>query len=144
MSKQREEFNLSLPLDDTLGACLEAAATNGWRVLQHSRIRLICKEAKSIGWITFPVKVVITLSSDAAYTTEVILNGSNWGLGPIQSARVREQVAFLRDTIQSLASVRRQKSNHLVANLETLVELHAKGTLSDEEFQAAKSKIFGE
>ncbi len=144
MSKQREEFNLSLPLDDALSACLEAAATNGWRVLQHSRVRLICKEARSIAWTTFPVKVVITLSSDEAYATKVILSGSNWGLGPIQSAHVREKVVFLRDTIQSFAIAGRQKSKHLVADLEALVELHTKGSLSDEEFQAAKSNIFGE
>ena len=149
MSKYREEFNLSLSLDDSLRVCREAVADIGWRVMEQTATRLTCKEVTpQVTSFTWAAKVEILLSNDRPNETRVVLDSSIFGFGPIQSGHLKGQVGNLRNKIELAASKSNspadaQPLGSLAFELEQLAQLHTEGKLSDEEFQAAKSKIIG-
>lgn len=147
MSKHREEFELYIPISEVRIACRKAAAELGWRVLEQNEKRLICKEKTPQGTsFTWAAQVEIALALESPDRTKITLNGSIFGLGPIQSGHLKGQVGNLRNRIELvLAQSRRptgdQPTSSLVSELEKLAELHARGSLSDEEYQQAKAQL---
>jgi hypothetical protein len=147
MSKYREEFQLHTPLEDGMIVCREAVAGLGWRVLEQSEMRLVCKEVTPQGTsFTWAAQVEILLAGESADTTKVTLNGSIFGLGPIQSGHLKGQVGSLRNRIElgaakSYRLARSQTSTTLASELEKLAELHTRGILSDEEYHKAKARL---
>lgn len=85
--------------------CQEAVAALGWRVLQRGEAFLVCKEVthEVMRWWTFPAKVEILLTGESSDATRVILKGSNFGFGPIQSGHLQGQVGNLRNRIELVA-----------------------------------------
>jgi hypothetical protein len=147
MSKHREEFELHTPLGEAVIACRKAVADLGWRVLEQSEKRLVCKEVAPQGTsFTWAAQVEIALARESPDTTKVTLNGSIFGLGPIQSGHLKGQVGNLRNRIELVSAESRrrigdQPTTSLVSELEKLAELHARGSLSDLEYQHAKAQL---
>lgn len=147
MSKHREEFELHIPLDEGVIACRKAVADLGWRVLEQSEKRLVCKEVAPQGTsFTWAAQVEILLTGESSDTTKVTLKGSIFGLGPVQSGHLKGQVGNLRNRIELASAKGRrptgdQPTISLVSELEKLAELHARGSLSAEEYQHAKAQL---
>jgi hypothetical protein len=156
MPTLKDEFVLRLSLPESMQVCADAIATLGWRIVEQSANRLKCAEMKSqLLSFTWPVQVEITLRGDPSGATHVILNGSTFGLGSMQSGYLREQVQNLRHTIEHTASLKTAKPTEsapstesqnqttatLASELERLAKLHTSGALNDQEFQQAKQHL---
>lgn len=119
----------------------------GWRVLEQSEKRLVCKEVAPQGTsFTWAAQVEILLTGESSDTTKVTLKGSIFGLGPVQSGHLKGQVGNLRNRIELASAKGRrptgdQPTISLVSELEKLAELHARGSLSAEEYQHAKAQL---
>lgn len=146
MSKYQEEFHVHLSLEDCMIACREAVAGLGWRVLEQSGKRLVCKELAPQGMsFTWAAQVETLLDGESPDKTRVTLKGSIFGLGPIQSGHLKGQVGNFRNRIE-LASVKRSKaagetSTSLASELKKLAELHSQGAISDDEYNQAKARL---
>ena len=147
MSKHREEFDLYIPISEAVIACRKAVANLGWRVLEQSEKRLVCKEMTPQGTsFTWAAQVEIALTRESSDRTKVTLNGSIFGLGPIQSGHLKGQLGNLRNRIELASAESRrptedQPTISFVSELEKLAELHARGNLSDAEYQHAKAQL---
>jgi hypothetical protein len=146
MSKHNDEFLIHLQIEDVRDACKDAAAELGWRIMEESDNYISCKEVvPQITSFTWPAKVDVHLHPDQTQT-QVILEGSIFGLGPIQSGHLRGQMGKFRNLIERSAkqATRQTKDNHtfsISAEIERLAELHSKGLLSKDEFKIAKDKL---
>jgi len=81
------------------------------------------------------------------------MNGTIFGWGPIQASHLKGQMGSLKNRIeiglsklfedqkQQAASIPISQSSSLITELERLANLHAKGLLTDDEFQSAKKKL---
>lgn len=158
MPTHSEEFSLQLSLVESMQTCAEAVATLGWRVIEQSMTRLKCAEVKTqLVSFTWPVQVEIILKGEPSGGVRVVLNGSTFGLGSLQSSYLTEQVRNLRYTIEHTVSLKTAKpaenapapesqshaatAGTLASELEKLAQLHASGALSDQEFQQAKQRL---
>jgi hypothetical protein len=105
MSSHHDELTLNLPLGTSRAACQSAAAGPGWRVTRQEETSLACMEIAQPGMsFTNPAQVEIALASTGDSSTRVVLRGSNFGFGPIQSNHVKRQVRALRQQIEQAAS----------------------------------------
>ena len=93
---------------------------------------------------TWAAKVEILVEEDPA-GSEVLLNGSITGLGPVQKGHLRGQVGALRNKINLAASEAVPDEGGSVGKisdeLERLAGLHQSGSLTDEEFAQAKAQL---
>ena len=146
-TKLDDSLVLQLPLADTLAICRRAVAELGWRVLDQSPTRVRCKEAAVSGMsFNWPAEVDIILSSHNPSQTSVLLNGSVFGLGPIQKGHLQGQMGNLRNRIELAALDRSSKapaeaSGTLSSELEKLAKLRRDGILTDDEFHRAKQRL---
>ncbi len=149
MPRYGEELLLDLSLEDSREACREGIVAVGWALQYEGEARLVCKEVSDPApWLSghWAVQVEILLHETTPSRTQVVFNGSNRGMCPIQSNHVKDQVSKLRSQIASIANRRqvpaRSKTTGSVSSeLEKLGHLHAQGVLTDEEFSRAKSRL---
>ncbi len=95
MSSHQEELILQLPLDVSMAACERAVNGSGWQVTGRGAATLQGAELRQNAFsFTFPVQIVVNFQDENG-TTRVILNGSNFGFGPIQSRHVKSQLQDL-------------------------------------------------
>lgn len=104
MSSHQEVFVLHLPPAISRASCLSAAGGVGWRITAQADTALSCKEIAQPG-LSFanPVQIDITLTRASDNDTHVVMRGSNFGFGPLQSSHVRRQVQALRQQIEQAA-----------------------------------------
>lgn len=151
MSSHQERMLLPLGLEDVMVVCREAVASTGWRVTKAEKTRLSCKEVSVQSTsFTWPAEIMIDLSSNEK-GTRIIMNGSIFGIGPIQSGHLKGQMGNLRNRIEiglrkmidsrKHSNATEQQNVTLISELERLVNLHKMGALTDEEFQIAKGKL---
>lgn len=152
MSKVQQAFILELPFEDTMPVCEEAIAELGWRVMRKSNSRIVCKEPFQISSFTWAAKVEIRLEPSAEDTTSLLLKGSIFGYGPIQSGHLKRQMDNLTNRIslrarnsRSRPQYRRRSRNPVrplvpppTAEPEKLARLRAQGMLTDSGFGQAK------
>lgn len=95
MSSHREELVLQIPLEVSMTACERAMNGPGWHVTAKYSTTLHCAELRQTALrFTFPVQVIANFHDENG-STRVILNGSNFGFGPIQSRHVKSQLQGL-------------------------------------------------
>lgn len=100
MSKYSDEFVIEFAAELVMAACCEVAANLGWRVMEQSDLRLVCKEvASQVSSFTSPAKIEIMCVPSTNSSTQVSLKCSNFGYGPIQSGHVKGQVGNIRNRI---------------------------------------------
>ncbi len=152
MSKHNDEFVAKFQPNIVMDACREVIAALGWRIMDTSDVRIVCKESANVtgaGVIAaYPVNIEISLSpTDAG--TQISIKGSNFGFGPVQSGHVKGQVGNIRNRIElvlnkpkTLESVT-QPAQDIAAQIKKLSDLRDQGILSEAEFVAAKARILG-
>lgn len=154
MPRRLEEFILALSVGRCFRACRKAIAELNWEILDDTETegRSVCKEANYADLIrgTWPVQIEILLhaeSSDPSYA-KVIMNGSNRGLGPIQSRHLEGQMGNLQNRLRLVVNeatvAAPQPSESLTTELERLAGLHDQGILTDKEFRLAKEKLLNQ
>ena len=146
-TKLTDTMTVDMPLSDALALCRRAVADIGWRVLEQGASRIRCKEvavsAMSFNW---PAEVDIILSSIGPSQTTILLNGSVFGVGPIQKNHLLGQMGNLRNRIELANEDRHSKAPTVAAGslsgeLEKLAALRKNGILTDEEFTKAKQRL---
>ena len=153
MPNHADKFLAPLALDQVIMVCREAIASVNWRVLEQGTNRLKCKEfAIQSTSFTWPAEVEIILFPHPKGTV-IAMNGTIFGWGPIQASHLKGQMGNLKNRIeiglsklfedqkQQAASIPISQSSSLITELERLANLHAKGMLTDDEFQSAKKKL---
>jgi hypothetical protein len=115
--------------------------------LEDEGRRLVVKEVtpQSINF-TWSAKVEIVIEEESA-GSEVLLNGSITGMGPVQKGHLRGQLGALRNKIDLAAQDAATDGNvgggagEISGELERLAGLHKSGVLTDEEFGQAKAQL---
>lgn len=146
-TKLNDGLVLDVSLPDALTICRKVVAELGWRVLDQDRTRIRCKEvmvsATSFNW---SAEVEIILSSLSQSQTTIYLNGSVFGLGPIQKGHLQGQMGNLRNRIELATQDRAERTpapagSSLSAEIEKLAALRKEGLLTEDEFQKAKQRL---
>ena len=96
---------------------------------------------------TWSAKIEIAIQENGRFS-EILLNGSITGLGPIQKGHLRGQLGALKNKItvgaQSVnPNQEGASSGDLSAELARLGDLHGSGVLTEDEFAQAKSRLLG-
>lgn len=134
---------MDLPADAVEQACRRAISDLGWRLLEDDGRRLVVKEvspkATSFTW-SAKVEVVV---EEVGASSEVLLNGSITGMGPVQKGHLRGQLGALRNKIDLAAqdAAAEDGVGEVSGELERLGGLHQSGVLTDEEFAQAKAQL---
>ena len=107
MAHYRESFSLDLPVTSVTNTCQRASQEIGWSAKESTK-GFVLKEPFKLKWsqlfvIRYPVTVRVSMVAESQNRTLVDMQGSNLGLGPIQSNHVKKQVAALRGAIEHLA-----------------------------------------
>ena len=105
MSQHSEEFHLALPIGDSVNVCRATLQGAGWQITSDSDTRLVADESTnpllSVSW---PARIEVSLGADASRGTRVVMNGSIFGFGPIQSGYLRNAMLTLRASIERAAT----------------------------------------
>ena len=99
MSKYQVDAVLPHSVNDVATACQEAVAQLGLSILDQSDSGLTCKEEIQLTSFNNPAKVEVTWRQDGN-KTKLTFNGSNFGLGPIQSGHVKGVIGNIQNRIQ--------------------------------------------
>jgi hypothetical protein len=135
MSNYQAEFMLNWPLSDGLQLCRSAVQAIGWRITaQQSNTLTVLQTPQGMSFGS-PVTVQITLAEADSGSTRLTLNGSNFGLGPIQSGHVKSQVQLLRQSIEQAATQPPQSSGTFTRSVIVNEE-----RVSDETLQALERR----
>ena len=137
-----------MPADAAERACRRAISDLGWRLLEDDGRRLVVKEVSPKATsFTWAAKVEVVVEEDGN-SSEVLLNGSITGMGPVQKGHLRGQLGALRNKIDLAAQDAAAAGNggsdtaEISGELERLAGLHQSGVLTDEEFAQAKAQLF--
>jgi len=105
VSKHSDEFELPLPSSDSIGLCRATLRVAGWQITSDSDTRLVAEESTNPGLsVSWPARVEITSGSAPSGGTRVVMHGSIFGFGPIQSGYLRNAMFTLRATIERAAT----------------------------------------
>jgi hypothetical protein len=97
MSKLRAEFQVAGTAPDTISACRTVAANEGWTIRSEEPDRLLLRQGyKLTAW---PLTMDVHVTSTADSGTLVGVDGSIWGLGPIQKSHLRKAMAKLQNQV---------------------------------------------
>jgi len=152
MSKHNDEFFVNFTPNFVMDACCEAIANLGWRIMEKNDTKIVCKEVSNVSavaiLVTYPVNIDISISS-SKIGTQIVLKGSNFGFGPVQSGHVKGQVGNIRNRIELALNKTKppesvtQPTQDIAAQIKKLSDLRDQGILSEAEFVAAKTRILG-
>ena len=149
MSKHRDTLELDLPAGAAEQACRRAISELGWRLLEDEGRRLVVKEVSpKVTSFTWAAKVEVVIKENSA-GSEILLNGSITGMGPVQNGHLRGQLGALRNRIGLASQDVADDSNdgtgdgEISGELERLAGLRGSGVLTDEEFAQAKARLLG-
>lgn len=149
MSKHRETLELDLPADAVEQVCRRAISELGWRILEDEGTRLVVKEVSPQSTsFTWSAKIDVVVE-EIEGGSEISLNGSITGMGPIQKGHLRGQLGALRNKITLAAQdaapsgESASASGDLSGELTRLGDLHLSGVLTEEEFAQAKARLLG-
>ncbi len=90
--------------------------------------------------MTWAVKLELAVET-ADSGSLLLVKGSNFGFGPIQSNHVKGQVGNFMNRLQLALEQPTASGAGLSAELEKLSGLHQQGILTDDEFAAAKNRL---
>jgi hypothetical protein len=141
-------LQVDLPADAAEQACRRAISDLGWRLLEDDGRRLVVKEVSPKATsFTWAAKVEVVVEA-AGVGSEILLNGSITGMGPVQKGHLRGQLGALRNKIDLAAQDAAADDGasgagvgEISGELERLAGLHQSGVLTDEEFAQAKAQL---
>lgn len=147
MSKHLEDLVINVRKDKAYSFIREAITKIGYRIMSESENFISIKEAASFNMmkVTWSAQIDIYIQEDGE-TTNITLDGSIFGFGPIQHGHIKGEVGRFANIIHSVID-QRQKTNTtenkitLSDEIEKLIKLKEKGMLNDEEFSKAKLKL---
>jgi hypothetical protein len=152
MTQHEMQFDVTGSIDHVLAACQESAHDLQWRVLSVSQSGLSIREMPKSLLGSGPIvtaKMDVALSGQGM-STYVRIRGSILGMGPVPRKYLEGVMGSFVNGIsvrlqQDEARSDRQESGSIdiAGQLERLAMLHREGTLTDEEFGAAKKRIVG-
>lgn len=149
MSKHRETLELDLAADVAEQVCRRAISELGWRILDDEGNRLVVKEVSPQATsFTWSAKIEVTIQENGRWS-EILLNGSITGMGPIQKGHLRGQLGALKNKITVAAQNATDdhesapRGNDLSSELARLADMHESGVLTDDEFAHAKAQLLG-
>jgi hypothetical protein len=139
---------VDLPAEAAEQACRRAISALGWRLLEDDGRRLVVKEVSpKVTSFTWAAKVEVVVEGDGD-GSEVLLNGSITGMGPVQKGHLRGQLGALKNKIDLAAQDATASDGsgaagvvEISGELERLAGLHQSGVLTDEEFAQAKAQL---
>lgn len=99
MPKQQLSVNLDLPPSRSLQAFQRAAAQMGWQILSSSHAELVCQEVVNMPATHWPTKVTISAVASGGSGSQVMLDGSIAGFGPIQSNHLKQSLENLVEAV---------------------------------------------
>jgi len=129
----------------------KVASSFGWRVMHDEPFQITIKEDfVNLSKGTWAAELAISVDADAG-GSEMTVNGSIAGMGPIQKNHLKGQMGrFLNALATAVESSEASTlsgsvtgSGSVADELTKLGELHAQGILSAEEFSSAKAKLLG-
>jgi hypothetical protein len=143
-------LELDLSTESAGQSCRRAISELGWRVLEDEGHRLVVKEVSPQSTsFTWSAKIEVAIQENGS-GSEVLLNGSITGMGPIQKGHLRGQVGALKNKISLAAQDVTDAGNgstpggdEISGELERLAGLHKDGVLTDGEFAQAKARLLG-
>ncbi len=142
MPKHELKATLSTDPPKTMDLCRHVIAEMGWKIEAQSDTRLVCKEVVQAGGMAMTWAVKLELAVETADTGSLLLvKGSNFGFGPIQSNHVKGQVGNFMNRLKLALEQPAASGTGLSDELEKLAGLHQQGVLTDDEFAAAKSRL---
>jgi hypothetical protein len=147
MSRHRDSLRVAVDADAAEQACRAAISELGWRVLEDDGRRLVTKEVtpQAISF-TWSAKIEVLVEEDGD-ESEIRLNGSITGMGPVQKGHLKGQVGALKNKIGLAAQDSHavesppEDADDVTGKLERLADLRENGVLSEEEFARAKAQI---
>jgi hypothetical protein len=99
MSKMSDQFSVPLPLEDASSACHTAIDDIGWKVKVSEPTRIV--PTIGFGLTRNPSKIEVLLAEDGPMSSQVTLDGSIWGVGPIQKRHLQGEMTKLREAIET-------------------------------------------
>jgi hypothetical protein len=99
MSKISDQFSVSLPLEDASSACHTAIDDIGWKVKVSEPTRIV--PTIGFGLTRNPSKIEVLLAADGPVSSQITLDGSIWGVGPIQKRHLQGEMTKLREAIET-------------------------------------------
>jgi hypothetical protein len=101
MSKISDQFSVPLPLEDASSACHAAIDDIGWKVKVSEPTRIV--PTIGFGLTRNPSKIEVLLAEDGPMSSQITLDGSIWGVGPIQKRHLQGEMTKLREAIETAA-----------------------------------------
>ncbi len=99
MSKISDQFSVPLPLEDASSACHTAIDDIGWKVKVSEPTRII--PTIGFGLTRNPSKIEVLLAEDGPMSSQITLDGSIWGVGPLQKRHLQGEMTKLREAIET-------------------------------------------
>jgi hypothetical protein len=99
MSKLSDQFSIHLPLADASTACHSAIDGIGWKVKVSEPTRIV--PTIGVGLTRNPSKIEVQLAEEGPASTTITLDGSIWGVGPIQKRHLQGELTRLREAIET-------------------------------------------
>lgn len=99
MSKISDQFSVPLPLEDASSACHTAIDDIGWKVKVSEPTRIV--PTIGFGLTRNPSKIEVLLAADGPVSSQITLDGSIWGVGPIQKRHLQGEMTKLREAIET-------------------------------------------
>lgn len=142
MSSHKISKTFEAPQASISQACRFALNEMQLAIKKDGNTVFIAKEKLKMLGFTNPAKIEVQISGDAN-RSNVLVNSSNMGIGPVQGGHVKSVAETFMSKVQyKLSESQAQTSRSSVADeIEKLASLKEKGLLSDEEFNAAKAKL---
>jgi hypothetical protein len=151
MSKVNEERRFAIEMSSLMTSIRKVASSFGWRVMVDEPSRITIKEEfANLTSGTWAAELAISVVPDGD-GSEMTINGSIFGYGPIQKNHLKGQVGrFLTALTTTLESSQTTTTNdsgtsagYVADEIKKLGELQAQGLISPEEFAIAKAKLLG-
>jgi hypothetical protein len=101
VSRHRKDFDLQLPLGESLKACQVALLNIGWSFERKpDKAFITAWEPQKLLSTAWAVKTTIYLKPNPDGSTRITIEGSNFGFGPVQKAHLKQQVNLLANYVE--------------------------------------------
>lgn len=99
MPKRTDEFYVPLPSDRTAELVRTLLSSDHWKIEESSNTRITCKERTGIAMHN-PLKLTIDVVPSDSNATRVLVNGSVFGVGPLQTNHLKKGMEEFRQVVE--------------------------------------------
>ena len=146
MSSYNENFSIEKDKETVSQACRYAFNQMGVAIHDESANAFTVKEKVGLLAYANPAKLKISLSELKAGKTEIEVESSNFGFGPIQGKHVKSVATTFINAVKLKANESNNAGVSAVSDADELkkfAELRDQGVISQDEFEAKKKQILG-